>query len=155
MKFSFRYRIEPANLLVLSMINIYRSMMGMVNIVFTASMILLAVRFWAETGTAVRILISAGILLFPVFQPLMIFLRSRRIVGAMPREMAMDFDSRAMTISSGDQSSPVDYSDLKSVIKISGMLIIYTKAKQGFILNKQVLADKGAPLYDYLKKKVK
>jgi len=153
--FSFQYRVKPADLWILSMINIYRSMMGVVNIVFTASMVLLAVRFWTEASPTLRILMGAGIGLFPLFQPLMIFVRSGRIVRSMPEDMRMDFDPMGMTVTAGDKSSRVDYWDLKSVMRISGLLIIYTRARQGFILNREALEDKGKELYDFLSTQLK
>ena len=155
MEYSFRYSVRPANLWVLSMMNIYRSMMGVVNIVFTLSMVLLALRFWAEAGPAARILIAAGGALFPLLQPLMIFLRSRKIVGGMPAGMLISFSAKGMTVTAGEEKSHVDYWDLKSVIRISGMLIIYTRSRQGFILNRQALGGKEKELYGYLKNQVK
>ena len=152
MKFSFHYRVRPANLWVLSMTNIYRSMVGVVNIIFTVSMGLLTFRFWLEVGWALRPLMIAGILFFPVFQPLMVLFRSRKIVRRMPGDMLIDFDNKGMTISTEKENSHVNYMDLKSVIRISGMLVIYTQAKHGFILDKKILGDKGGELYDFLTK---
>lgn len=155
MDFSFHYKVRPVNLWVLSMINIYRSMIGVVNIVFTASMVLLIIRFWLESSWIFRILMIAGILVFPVIQPLMIFLRSRKIIRGLPLNMRMDFDSKGIRISAEKMDSLVPYEDLKSVIQISGMLILYTQSKQGFILDKEILQDKGAKLYQYLTKKLR
>ena len=154
-EFSFRYRVRPANLWVLSMINIYRSIVGVVNFVFTVSMIMLAYRFWPETGLVIRLGMTAGILLFPVFQPLMILFRSRKIVRRMPGDMRMDFDDKGMTIVSEERNSHVNYKDLKSVVRVSGMLILYTQNKQGFILDRRVLENRGTELYDFLVKKVR
>lgn len=153
-KFSFHYSVKPANLWVLSMINIYRSMVGVVNFVFTLSMIMLAYRFWPETGLALRLAMIAGILLFPVFQPLMILFRSRKIVRRMPGDMHMNFDDKGLTISSEGKNSRINYKDLKSVVRISKMLILYTQNKQGYILDKRILENRGRELYDFLVKKV-
>lgn len=155
MVFSFDYKVKPKNLWVLSMINTYRSMVGVVNIVFTASMVLLAVRFWSESGWPVRLLIAAGILFFPAVQPLIIYLRSKKIVSTMPEGMKILFDSKGMTVSAGEQKSQVGYSELKSVIRVSGMLILYLNSRQGFILDKENLAGKGGELFSFLKKKLK
>lgn len=154
MTFSFSYSIKPVNLLVLSLLGIYRSVMGVVNIVFTASMLLLAIRFWQEAILPVRILLCTGVLFFPVFQPVLIYIRSRNIVAAMPDGMRMDFDNTGITISTKDQISPVAYSDLKSPLRIAGMLVLYRKTGQGFILNKQVLGNKETELFTFLKKRL-
>ena len=140
---------------MLKLTNLYRSFLGVCNLVFTASMILLAVRFWTDAGTGIRILISAGILLFPVFQPLMIYLRCRRIVGRMPGEMEILFEDSGITTASGEERSHVAYAELRSVVKIFHLLIIYTRSRQGFILNDRVLEGKGRELFQFLNRKVK
>ncbi|MBN2627741.1 MAG: hypothetical protein JXA95_13820 [Spirochaetales bacterium] len=155
MDFTFDYRVRPSNLWILSMANIYRSYQGVVNGVFTLSMVLLTLRFWAEANTTVRVLLTAGMLLFPLIQPALIFLRSRRITESMPDEMRMDFGGKGMTVTAEDKKSHVDYWDLKSVIRISGMLIIQTRSGQSFVLNSQVLDGRGVELFRYLKKQVK
>lgn len=155
MEFSFPYRVRPANLWVLSMMNIYRSFTGVVNIVFTASMILVAVRFWAQTGPGLHLLTVLGIGLFPVVQPLLILARSRRIAGAMPDNMRMDFNSKEMIVTTGDRNSHVDYWELKSVLRLAGMLIIYTRKRQGYILNREALNGQDRRLYEFLSKQVR
>lgn len=160
MKFSFPYRVRPVSLLLLSLMNIYRSMAGVVNIIFTVSMGLLAFRFWSETSLPLRLLMAAGILLFPVFQPLMIFLRSRKIVSRMPDAMRIDFDRQGMTITAENHNSHLDhssvaYSEIKSVIRIMGMLIIYTQTGQGFVLGREIIGDNEDTLYKFLVKQVR
>jgi len=153
MVFVLPYRVKPVNLLLLAMVNVYRSMAGAVNFVFTASMILLAVRFWAEANVYLRILNVAGILLFPLIQPLIIYARGRKIVDRMPEGMEMRIDDRGIEIKAGESKSLVTYPELRSVTRIRGMLILYTRSRQGFILNRESLGDKGREVYAYLSKK--
>jgi hypothetical protein len=155
MDFSFDYRVRPYDLWILTMANIYRSHMGVVNGVFTLSMVMLTLRFWAEAHPAARALLGAGILLFPLIQPALIYLRSQRITAAMPDGMRMDFGGRGMTVTAGGRKSHVDYWDLRSVIRILGMLIIRTRSGQSFVLNRQVLGGRGVELFRYLRKQVK
>ena len=154
MGFSFHYRVRPENIWLLSMINIYRSMVGLVNVIFTISMVLLAVRFWPEAKLYIRILIAAGILVFPLFQPLLIYFRSKRIVSQMPDDLEMNIDNKGISVTSKTESSNIKFSDLKSVMRIRGILILYTHKRQGYILNKQSLNGNEQKLYDFLSKKV-
>ncbi len=150
MKYSFLYKVSPYNLLILSMVNIYRTMLGVVNLVFTVSMVLLAVRFWSAANPFLRGLILFGILLFPLLQPLLIYLRGRRIVGRMPEDMVISFDSDGITISSEARKSEISYGSLKFLNRFAGMIIIYTKNGQGYILGREILGDNGTQLYQYL-----
>lgn len=155
MEFSFKYSVKPGSLWILSMMNIYRSFTGAVNIIFSSSMILLAVRFWNETNLVIRILITAGISLFPVLQPLLILLRCRKIVRSLPQNMRIDFTGKEMIITSGKDNSHIEYGELTSVIRIKNMIIIYTRKKQSFVLSGEVLMDKGKTLYEFLTNQIK
>lgn len=150
MEFAFRYRVRPENLVVLALVNVYRSMAGVVNIVFTASMILTAYRFWAEISLPLRALVAAGILLFPLFQPLVIYLRSRRIVSRMPEGMEMRIDGKGIAVTAGENRSRIAFAEIKSVARFRGMLILYARTGQGFILNRETLAGKDRELYEFL-----
>jgi len=155
MEFSFTYQIKPVNLWILSMMNIYRSFTGVVNVIFTASMILVSVRFWGGSGPVIRVLIALGICLFPLIHPLLVLLRCRKITGKMPQDMRMDFTGKELIVTSGNKNSHVDYWEIKSVLRIMGMIIIYTRKNMGFILNREVLQDKGKKLYEFLSKQIK
>jgi len=154
MEFRFHYRVRPENLWVVTMVNYYRSFLGVCNLIFTISMVLLAVRFWTGSSMGIRTLISAGILLFPVFQPLMIYFRCRKIVSTIPEEMEISFDKTGITTSTKEARSHVDYSDVKSVVRIFNLMIIYTRSKQSFILSDQVMEDKRSNLYSFIKANV-
>lgn len=154
MEFVFKYRVRPENLLLLAMANVYRSMAGVVNIVFTLSMILVAFRFWTSVNLYLKILIALGIALFPIFQPIVMYLRSKRIVSRMPDNMEMRIDGKGVTVASSGKSSLLKYSDLTSVTRIQGMLILNTRSKQGFILDRQTLGGKDQELYAFLSKHV-
>lgn len=129
--------------------------MAVINIIFTVSMVLLIFRFWTGAGVTSRILMVVGLLIFPVLQPLLIFLRSRKIVGRMPGDLEMTFNQTGIEIANCNKSNCVDYSEVKSVIWIFRMLIIYTRSKQGFILDDEVLSDKGKNLSVFLSEKIK
>lgn len=150
MEFVFNYKVRPSNLMVLGLTNIYRSMAGFVNTIFTLSMVLVAYRFWPEAGAEIKLLIGTGILLFPVFQPVFIYLRGRRIVSQMPVNLEMAIDGNGISVRSDKSSSLIGFSELKSVVRVRGILIIYTRSKQSFILNKETLNGKEEELYSFL-----
>jgi len=152
--FKFHYSVKPENLWVVTMVNYYRSFLGVCNVIFTISMMLLAVRFWSDGSMGIRILICAGILIFPVFQPLMIFFRCRKIVSSMPEEMEISFDKRGITTSTKEERSHVNFSDVKSVVRIFNLMVIYTWSKQSFILSKQVMEDKVSKLFNFIQENV-
>ncbi len=154
MEFKFRYRVKPVSLWILTLVNIYRSMMAVINIIFTLSMAGLIYRFWLDAGVVYRILMVVGLCLFPVLQPLVIYLRSRRIVGQMPDDLLITFQQTSFEITNASKRSRVDYTEIKAVISLFGMLIIHTQSKQSFILDNQVLAGRGKRLSAFLAEKI-
>ena len=71
----------------------------------------------------------------------------------MPADMEMKIDAGGITVTAGEKSSRVSLAELKSVTRIRGMLILYTRTKQGFILNRETLNGKERELYAFLAKR--
>ncbi|MDC7125725.1 MAG: YcxB family protein [Spirochaetales bacterium] len=155
MSFKFQYKIKPKNLWVLTMFNIYRTMMAVINVIFTASMVLLSVKFFGNSLFFVKGLLIFGIMIFPVFQPFLIYLRCKKIVARMPEDMEMLIDKTGITTTSEGQTSHVNYSDVKSVLIVRKLLVIYTKTKHSFILNEEVIGSQKKEVFNFLKAKVK
>ncbi len=152
MEFRFKYQVRPESLWLLSMHNMYKSMVGLVNIIFTVSMVLLAFRFWPELRLSLKLAVAAGILLFPLFQPLFLFLRSRKIVSRLPGDLEMIINAEGLVITSGESRSVIAYADLKSILRLRGMLVLSAKSGQTYILGKVILEDKEQSLFDFLSK---
>ena len=139
--------------MILSLVNIYRSLLGVINIIFSVSMILVTFRFWEEAAWIYRGLMLLGIALFPILQPAAIYLRSRRIVSRIPDGLEMHIGPHGISISSDSDSTMLAYSDLTAVELIAGMVIIQTKEKQGYALSRQVLGGKTHEVYDLLSRR--
>ena len=153
-EYRFRYRVTPSDLMILSLVGIYRSLLGIINIIFFVSMILVAFRFWEEAAWIYRALMLLGIVLFPVLQPAAIYLRSRRIVSRMPEGLEMHIGPEGITISGPDDSNSLAYSELTEVKLVAGMIVIQTKGTQGYALSRQVLGDKAHEVYDLLRRRI-
>ncbi|NBF39477.1 MAG: hypothetical protein GVY14_03585 [Spirochaetes bacterium] len=153
-EYRFHYRVTPSDLMILSLVSIYRSLPGIINIIFSISMILVAFRFWEEAAWIYRALMLLGIVVFPVLQPAAIYLRSRRIVSRMPEGLEMYIGPEGITISGPNDSNSLAYSELTAVKLVAGMIIIHTKGKQGYALSRQVLGGKAQEVYDLLRRRI-
>ena len=69
MEYQYKCRITAWDFFRLTMRQTYRSMAGMCNLVFTVAMIVLAAKFWSQSGEILQVLMLIGCLLFPVIQP--------------------------------------------------------------------------------------
>jgi hypothetical protein len=153
-EYHFRYRVTPSDLMILSLVNIYRSLLGVINIVFLISMILVTVRFWHEAVWIYRALMLLGVALFPILQPVAIYLRSKSIVSRIPDGLEMHIGPDRILISGQDDSTALAYSDLTAVKLIAGMIIIFTTGKQGYALSREVLGGKTHEVYELLRRRI-
>lgn len=153
-EYRFRYWVTPRDLMILSLANVYRSMPGFINVVFLISMILVALRYWQDSPWPYRLLMLLGIAVFPVLQPAAIYLRSRGVVSRMPDRLEMYIGPHGITVSGGSDSTSIAYSELAAVKLVAGLVVIYTKGKQGYALNRKVLAGKTQDVYALLKRRI-
>lgn len=153
-EYRFRYRVTPSDLMILSLVNIYRSLLGVINIVFSVSMILVTFRFWEEAAGIYRALMLLGVAVFPILQPAAIYLRSRSIVSRIPDELEMYIGPHEISIYGHSDSTSLAYSDLTAVQLIAGMIIIHTRGNQGYALSRQVLGGKTQEVYDLLSRRM-
>lgn len=141
--------------MILSLANIYRSMLGIINTVFSISMILVAFRFWQDATWIYRVPILLGIALFPVLQPLAIYLRSKRIASQIPDGLEIHIGTEGISICNQSDSTTLAYSDLRAVHLVAGTIVIQTRGQQGYALSRHVLGDKTQEVYDLLKRRMR
>lgn len=150
MKFLYNYETRASDLWQLSMYSIYRSMVGLVNIIFTVAMFILAMRYWSEVSWYLKALLVLALSLFTVIQPLLIYRRARKQVNAVPRDMEIGFDDMGVHVKSGTEKSLVRWKKMRGITKHPTMLIIYISTHRGYVLNNKVLGKDRDALYAYV-----
>lgn len=149
MKYQFKYRTEAMDVWLLSMNTIYRSIIGVVNLIFIFSMGVLIVTFWSDVNIVFRILMLLGLGLFTVLQPLVIYRRSKEQVAALPQDMIIGFDERGVHVLTEENQSEIKWKDIKAVTKKANMLIIHSSAQHGYMLSNKVLGAEKEAVYQY------
>ena len=155
MKYQFKYETKASDLWQLSMYGIYRSIVGVVNIIFTAAMIVLIVRYFAETSWTYRILMILGLSLFTVIQPLVIYNRAKKQLSGMSRDMEIGFDDYGVHVRSEKEKSSIKWKNIKGIAKQPTLVIVYSSATHGFILTNKVLGKEREAFYRYVISKLK
>ena len=79
--YQYRYKTTRGEYWKMSMYFIYHSMTGMVNLVFTAALIALTCAKWESSGTVFRICMVLGCCLFPILQPLAVYLSAGKLAS--------------------------------------------------------------------------
>lgn len=154
MRYRFDYQITALDLWQLSMYGIYGSMIGVCNIIFTIAILLLAVKFWSDVNNFIKILLIAGICLFPVIQPASIYVRAKRQVAGIPRGFEISFDDKGIHLKAEKQNSELKWKMIRGISKKPNMIVIYTTNNFGYILTNKVLGEQKEDFYRYLVSKI-
>lgn len=155
MKYKFTYQTTAFDLWQLSMYSTYNSMVGVCNIIFTVAMTLLTVKFWNGVNIFIKVLLIMGILLFPIIQPIAVYLRAKRQIAMMPHDMEIGFDDYGVHVKTKNEKSDLKWKTLKGVSKKPNMIVIFSTNKHGFILTNRVLGKQKEEFYKYVVSKIK
>ena len=148
--YRFQCDVRALDFWKLTMRQTYRSLAGICNIVFTAAMIALAVRFWNTAGDLFQVLILFACLLFPVIQPIAVYLRAKGQAAAMPQGVVLEFDEKGLHVTVGGQHEDLPWRQVR-VRRQSDMLVVFSDARHGYLLTNRVLGKEKEPFFAYAK----
>ena len=154
MEFKYNYRPSASDLWKLSLSGIYRSMIGLSNVLFTFAVLFLAIRFWSDVGTGRKIALILAILLFTLIQPWILYRRAQKQVKQAPNQVELLFNDRGLKVKSTEATSQLKWQQIRVINKPS-MLVVYTDKNQGYLLNNELLGEDKPRLYDFITSKTK
>ncbi len=150
MKYQFTINTTALDLWQLSLYGTYGSILGMTNVVFTAAMILLSVRFFADAHIVLKCLLIITICIFPVIQPILVYLQARKQVKNLPGEVQLGFDDYGIHIFIGNQKEDIHWSSVRGINRKPTLLVIFSSAQHGYVLNNKVLGEQKEEFYNYI-----
>lgn len=154
MKYQYRLMVTPFDFFRLSMHRTYHSLPGVCNIVFTLAMFALTYRFWGETGDVLEALMVFGCMLFPVFQPIGVYLKSKAQVRLIPDDLTLGVDQYGVHIAVGDKKQNINFKKIKGIIKEYKMIIIFSDNNHGYILTDRVLGKEKEEFFEFVSSRV-
>ena len=155
MDYKFKCDVKASDLWKMAMKRTYKSIVGVVNVVFTVAMIALVIRFWGEASSFMRSVMVIGCLLFPVIQPLATYGKSAKQLEDMPKDMELSFDDRGVHVETSGKSEDIRWKKISNAIKRSNMIIVMSDDRHGYMLTNRVLGDQKESFYQYLCSKIK
>lgn len=155
MKYEYNVEVLTFDYWLLSMYNTYHSIVGVVNLVFFASMIGLCFRFFNNVGYGLQTVMFVGLLLIPVIHPFGVYFKAKSQMMLSPKGTKLQFSDTGMRVVLGDKTEMIRYNKLAAVTKRCGMVIIYSDASHGYILTKRVLKKDEEAFLEYLNNKIK
>jgi len=155
MKYKYKYKPTAFDIWQLSMYSTYGSIVGVCNLIFTVAMLLVTVKFWGDVNSFLRAILVIGICLFPVIQPLVVYVRAKRQVAMTPHVMEIGFDDNGIHVKTEKQCSNIGWNAVKGVLKKPSIIVIFSTNKHGFILNNKVFGKEKDAFYGYVVSKIR
>ena len=155
MEYKYMCDVKASDLWKMAMVRTYKAAIGVVNIVFTVAMILLAFRFWKTAPDILRVLMIFGCLVFPVIQPLATYVMCVKQLENMPRDMELKFDDVGVHVSTGGQSELIRWNKVRNAIKRNNMIVVMSDDSHGYMLTNRVLGDQKEEFYGFLCSKIR
>ena len=154
MEYRFKCDVKASDLWKMAMKRTYKSIIGLVNVIFTIAMILLTINYWTIAPDFLRMIMVLGCILFPVIQPLAIYGNCVKQLEEMPRNMELTFNDGGVRVYVGEKSELLRWNRIRNAIKRSGMIVVMSDDSHGYMLTDRVLGQQKDEFYDYLCKKI-
>ena len=113
MTYQFKSEVTAGDFWKLTMSRTYRSVAGVCNMVFTVAMILFTAKFFRTSGDLMQMLMLFGCLLFPVIQPIAIYLKAKGQAKTMPKDVELSFDDAGLHVTVGKEKESIGWIKLR------------------------------------------
>lgn len=150
MEYKFNCDVKASDLWKMSMVRTYRSFLGVINIVFTVSMIAMTIKLWPSSGEFSRALEILCCLIFPVFQPLAIWGRSYKQVEQQPKGVELLFRNTGIVVTCGGREEKIPWSRVTRVIHQDSMIVIKTDDSYGYMIMNRAMGEQKDAFYNDL-----
>lgn len=150
MEYKFNCDVKASDLWKMSMVRTYRSLLGVINIVFTVSMIAMTIKLWPGSGEFSRALEILCCLIFPVFQPLAILGRSYKQVEQQPKGVELLFRNTGIVVTCGGREEKIPWSRVIRVICQDSMIVIKTDDSYGYMIMNRAMGEQKDVFYNDL-----
>lgn len=154
MEYHYKSDMKAIDFFWLSMHRVYRSMAGVCNIIFTVALILLTVKFWNGAADLWQIGMLFGCILFPVIQPVEIYLRAKKQVAMLPEDMELLVNEEGLHVTADHKKSFLHWDKINNVVREPNMIIIFSDARHGYMLTDRVLGETKDALFAFVKAKI-
>ena len=149
--FCFKSEVKPFDCWRSAMRRIYRSMTGVINIVFTAAMLGLAAAFFESAKPLEKSLILLGCIWFPLIQPTIIYLQQRKSIRSMPKDMELSFSDSGMQVHLAEKEESIPWNKMHRISIEPGMVILFTDERHGYILTNRNMGQEREAFLSFLK----
>ena len=139
--YTLDYDPSPVDLWKMTMRGIYSSLQGVINIIFTISVLVLIYKFWQSSMALFRVIMVLGLMLFTVIQPLFIYLNSVRTLEDIDSTTKLSIDDKGIEVSTANEREYIKWSSILGIAKSEDVYVIYTSNNRGYIITPKMYSD--------------
>ncbi len=150
MNYEFDYKIEPMDILLMTLKGIYKSIVGAVNIVFTIASIGMLINFGGQLNIVFDIFLVIAIIWFPVIQPLLLYKKAQKSLVNFSDNIKIMFTNKGIVINYNGELSNIPWNKVVRVSKSKRAIVVYVNQKEGYILTKKIVGDKFDELLNFI-----
>lgn len=132
------------------MMKIYKSFAGIVNLVFTAAVFLLAISLWGDSGLMIILLLPAC-LWFPVIHPYLIYQNAKKQINAIPEGMSLSFDKEGLHVKTPTDSQSIAWNQIQGISHQGKLIIIQSGGRYGYMIPTRIIGSKLGEFNQFLK----
>lgn len=135
-------KITKSELYEFIMTSNYKSIRGIVSILFSLISLVGTIYFWNDFNIWYRIIMIFMSMMFTVITPIEYYFRAgRQVKKNFKDEMNYRFDISGMTISIKDQSSTLPWNEVMKVVSSKRLVMVYFSPIRAFIIPKKDIGD--------------
>jgi hypothetical protein len=137
-----KVKIDTKDLYEFLMHNNYVSFRGVISILFSVMAIIGTILYWKDFSNFYKVFMIVLSMLFTVIVPVEYYIRARRQAKkGFTEEFNYDFDEVGITITRGEESSSLKWSEVMKVVSTKNLVIVYFTPVRAFILPKRSLGN--------------
>lgn len=152
MEYRLPYQITALDYWKMIMRSIYQSFAGMVNVIFTLSMILVTYSFWEQVGPGLKFGLIILISLFTIIQPTAIYIRSKRMIDTIPDETEILINNEGIRVESNDDISEHRWKTVNKIITTRSMCVVNIGSNNGIVLSYKSMGSKKDEIVQFIQR---
>lgn len=132
----FQVQITAKDLWIFSMYHSNKGYLGVFNVLFTAASLWLLVTRWSQVSLAYRLLLMVCVLMFTVWQPMLLYMKAAKQAKnpAVREPMDMTCSAQGILIEQNGQSQQVTWEQIVRVEQVRGLLILYMGRVHAYLI---------------------
>lgn len=146
-------KITKKELYEFIMISNYKSLRGVLSILFSIVALMGTIYFWNSMSVFYRLIMIFLAMMFTVITPIEYYIRAgRQVKKNFKYPISYSFNEEGITISINEQSSLLLWEEVMKVISSKRLVMIYSSPIRAFIIPKKDIDDNFEKLRDMMEK---